>query len=72
MIPAGMPDTSAPLTPEFFVNPRCLPGFTSVLSTTEPIEATGEDLLAKGLPTAEGEVDIPSGPPSRPDKTTEG
>ena len=25
-IPVGMPDTSTPLTPEFFVNPRCPPG----------------------------------------------
>ena len=23
MIPAGMPDTSEPLPPEFFVNPQC-------------------------------------------------
>ena len=38
MIPAEMPDTSTPLTPEFFVNPRCPPGSSSVLSIVEPVE----------------------------------
>ena len=29
MIPPGMPDTSKPLPPEFFVNPRCPPNASS-------------------------------------------
>ena len=29
MIPARMPDTSEPLPPEFFVNPRCPPSASS-------------------------------------------
>ena len=29
-IPPGMPDTSTPLTPEFFVNPPCPPGSSFV------------------------------------------
>ena len=72
MIPTGMPDTSAPLTPELVMNPRCPPGSLSVLSAVEPVEAIGEDLPGKGLPTAEGGVDIPSGPPARHDKATKG
>ena len=40
MIPAGMPDTSTPLPPEFFVNPRCPPGPSSVLPAAEPVETT--------------------------------
>ena len=72
MIPAGMPDTYAPLTPEFFVNPRCPPGSSSILSMAEPVKTAGENLLAKDLPVAEGGVDIPSGPLARPDKATEG
>ena len=72
MIPAEMPDTSAPLTPEFFVNPRCPPGSSSVLSTTKPVEATGEEFCVKGLPATEGGVDISLGSPVRPDKATEG
>ena len=72
MIPAGMPDTSAPLTLEFFVNPRYPPGSSSVLSTAKPVEATGEELSVKGLPAIEGGVDISSGSPISPDKATEG
>ena len=70
MIPTGMPDTSTPLTPEFFVNPRCPPGSSSVLSTTEPVKTAGEDLVDKDLPGAEGGVNILLGPPARPDKVT--
>ena len=72
MIPVGMPDTYAPLTPKFFVNPRCPSGFSSVLSIAKPVKNAGENLLAKDLPVAEGGVDIPSGPLARPDKATEG
>ena len=62
MIPAGMPDTSTPLTPEFFVNPLCPPGSSSVLPAAELVETTGEDLPAKDLSATEEGVDIPPGP----------
>ena len=55
MIPTGMPNTSTPLTPEFFVNPRCLSGSSSVLAAAEPVETTREDLLAKDLLASKGE-----------------
>ena len=42
MIPAGMPGTSLPLPPEFFVNPRCPPGSLSVLPAGKPIETLEE------------------------------
>ena len=57
---------------EFFVNPRCPPGSSSVLSVVELVETTEEDSPTKGLLAAEGGVDIPSGPPASPDMATEG
>ena len=68
LIPAGMPDTSTPLTPEFFVNPRCLSSSSSVFPDAEPVKTIGEDLLAKSLPTAGDGVDISLRPPARSDK----
>ena len=68
LIPAGMPDTSTPLTPEFFVNPRCPPSSSSVFLDAEPIKTIGEDLLAKSLTAAGDGVDIPPRPPTRSDK----
>ena len=62
-IPLGMPNTSTPLTPKFFMNPRCPPGSSFTLSTTEPVETAKEALADKGLPGAEGEVDILLEPP---------
>ena len=38
LIPVEMPDTSTPLTPEFFVNPRCPSSSSSVFPTVEPVE----------------------------------
>ena len=61
-IPAGMPDTSTPLPPEFFVNPRCPSGSLSVLPAAELVEITGEDFSVKDLLAAEEGVDIPPGP----------
>ena len=58
MILTGMPDTKTTLPPEFFVNPRCPPGSSSVLPATEPVKTTGEDLPVKDLPAAEEGVDI--------------
>ena len=50
------------------MNPRCPPGYPSVLPAAKPVETTGEDLLAKDLPAAEEGLDIPPGPPTRLDK----
>ena len=71
-IPLGMPDTSTPLTPEFFVNPRCPPGSSFALSTVEPVETAEEDLADKGLPGAEGEVNLLLEPPAGPSEAIEG
>ena len=71
-IPHGMPDTSTLLTPEFFVNPRCPLGSSFALSTVEPVETTEEALADKGLPGAEGEVDILLEPPAGPGEVVEG
>ena len=71
-IPPVMPDTSTPLTLEFFMNPRCPPGSSFALSTTKPVETAEEALADKGLPDAEGEVDILLEPPTRSGEATEG
>ena len=68
LIPARMLDTSTPLTPEFFMNPRCPPNSSFVFPDAEPVKTIGEDLLAKCLPVAGDEVDIPQGHPARSDK----
>ena len=57
-----------PLTPEFFVNPRCPPSSSSVFPMVEPVETFEEDLSAKDLLVAKGGVDIPLGSPARSDK----
>ena len=71
-IPPRMPDTSTPLTPEFFVNPRCPLGSSFSLSTAEPVETAEEALADKGLPGAKGEVDILLEPPVGPGEAIEG
>ena len=43
----GMLDTSTPLTLKFFVNPRCPPGSSFVLSTVEPVKIAEEALADK-------------------------
>ena len=63
-----MPDTSSPLTPEFFVNPRCPPSSSFVFPAAEPVRTIGEDLPAESLPPARDGVHIPSGPLARSDK----
>ena len=50
------------------MNPRCPLGSTSVLPAVDPVEITGEDFPSKDLPAVEGGIDIPSGPPTVPDK----
>ena len=54
MIPTGMPNSSTALTPDFFVNPRCPSGSSSVLPAADPVKITREDLPAKDLPAVEG------------------
>ena len=71
-IPPGMPDTSTPLTLEFFMNPRCPPGSSFAFLTAEPVETAEEALAYKGLPGAEGEVDILLEPFAGPGETAEG
>ena len=61
LIPTGIPDTSTPLTPEFFMNPRCPPSSSSVFPDAEAVKTIGEDLLAKSLPAVGDGVDIPPG-----------
>ena len=68
LIPIGMPDTLTPLTPEFFVNPRCPPSSSFVFLAIEPVETFEEDLSVKDLSTTEGGVNILLGPLARPDK----
>ena len=68
LIPIGMPYTSTPLTPEFFVNPRCPPSSSSVFPAVEPVETFEEDFSAKDLLAAKGGVDIPPGSPARSNK----
>ena len=65
-----MPDTSTPLTPKFFVNPRCPPGSSFTLSTAEPVETAEKALADKGLLGAEGEFGILLEPPAGPSKAT--
>ena len=68
LIPVEMPDTLTPLTPEFFVNPRCPPSSSSVFPLIEPVKTFEEEFSAKDLPAAEGGVDIFTGPLARSDK----
>ena len=72
LILAGMLDTSTPLTPKFFVNPRCPPSSSSVFPNAELVKTIVEDLPAKSLPAAGDGVDILPGPLARPDKAAEG
>ena len=71
-IPPRMPNESTPLTPEFFVNPRCPPGSSFALSTAKLVETTEEALADKGLPVAKGEVDILLEPSVGPGEAIEG
>ena len=67
LIPTGMPDTSTPLTLEFFMNPQCPPSSLSVPPNTEPVMTIEEDLPAKSLPTARDGIEIPPASPARSD-----
>ena len=59
LIPTGMPDTSTPQTPKFFMNPRCPPSSSSVFPDVEAVKTIGEDFLSKTLLSVGDGVDIP-------------
>ena len=63
VIPDGMPDTSKPLPSEFFINPRCPPGATLGVPTTDPYTDVIE--ASKSLPTSEVRLGIQSDSPVR-------
>ena len=63
-----MPDTSTPLTPEFFMNPRYPPSSSSVLPNVGPVKTIRKDFPAKSFPAAGDGVEIPSGLPARSDE----
>ena len=62
MIPDGMPDTSKPLPPKFFINPRC-PLVSPRVPTTNPDADVRE--ASKSLPVAEVRLDIQVDSPIR-------
>ena len=63
-IPNGMPDSSVPLTPEFFFNPRCPLSVLSAAPTLDPTAVNKEE-CSENSPTAAGEEAIlPIGPPA--------
>ena len=51
MIPDGMSDTSKPLPPKFFINPRCSPNAAPGVHTTDPDVEVKE--AGKSIPAAE-------------------
>ena len=51
VIPDGMPDTSKPLPPEFFINPQCPPSAAPRVHATDPDVDVRE--AGKSLPAAE-------------------
>ena len=59
MVPDRIPDTSKPLSPEFFINPRCLPGAIPIEAATIVVRS-GEAMIAseREVLTAVLEADI--------------
>ena len=60
-IPVGMPDTSKPLRPEFFINPRCPPSVALEAPAADPNATVREELPAEVLPGTEDGLSIQSG-----------
>ena len=54
------------------MNPRCPLGSSFAMFTVEPIETAKEALADKGIPSAEGEVDILLEPPVGPGEAAKG
>ena len=65
MIPSGMPSTSKPLPPEFFINPRCPPSASSDLPAATTIR---KEPSAKSPLATVDRINISSEPPSRADE----
>ena len=66
-IPYGMPNSSVPLTPEFFANPRCPPKISPATPAPDPA-AVGKEQCPKNSPTVSGdEATLPMGPPASSD-----
>ena len=59
VVPDGMPDTSKPLSPEFFINPQCPPGVVPAEAATIDVRSS-ETMIALEMevPTAVLETDI--------------
>ena len=59
VVPDGMPDTSKPLSPEFFINHRCSPGVIPTEAATIDVRS-GEAMMAseREFPAAILESDI--------------
>ena len=59
MVLNGMPDTSKPLSPEFFINPRCPPGVVPTEAATVDV-CSSEAMIAleREVPAAVLEMDI--------------
>ena len=65
MIPAGMPDTTTLLPPEFFINPRCPSSASFDLPSTAAIR---EEPPAKSPLAADDGIDIPLEPLTKGDE----
>ena len=59
MVPDGMPDMSKPLSPKFFINPRCPPGVVPTEATTVDV-FSDEAMIAleREVPVEVLEMDI--------------
>ena len=62
LIPVGMPYTTKPLPPKFFLNPRCPPSASPDLLVVATIR---EEPLAKSSSTVDDGIDIPLEAPTR-------
>ena len=65
LIPAGMLDTTNPLPPEFFINPRCPPSASSDLPAATTIR---EEPPTKSPSATDDGIDIPPEPLARADE----
>ena len=60
-----MPDTSKPLPPEFFLNPRCPSSAALGVPVTDPGANIREELPIESLPAAEDGLGTQLDPPAR-------
>ena len=56
----GMPNSSVPLTPDFFANPRCPPGASVAASSLDPVIVSEEDRSANSPSVAGEEAALPT------------